>query len=187
VRAATSTSGTESSNGANSDPSAYSASAVYASGPLYATLAHEIHKNSFTSWDAATTITGTKAGVGFAFGGTKLAAVYETLNDDKANSPFSRNALYLALSQKLGRETIKLAYGIADDGDNPVTETGATQITAGIDHAFSKRTTIYALYSTMDNDRDATYGLGQSGAGGAFTPGAGEDPSVVSVGINHLF
>lgn len=187
ISAASVQTGTESSNGANSDPSAYSFSANYKSGSLYAALAHEIHKNGITSWDAGTTITGTKAGLGYSFGNTKVGAVYEMINDDKSNSQFSRNALYLALSQKLGKETIKFAYGVADDGDDPATESGATLMVAGIDHALSKRTTLYALYAATKNDKDATYGLGQGGAGGAFTPGVDEDPSVISFGINHSF
>ncbi len=185
-RAATSTKGTETSNGAVADPSGYSASAVYSSATLYAALAYESHKNNFATWDLGTTITGTKAGVGYTFGDTKIGLVYEALKDDLSNSQYTRNALYLALSHKLGNETIKLAYGSADDGDNPATETGATQITAGIDHALSKRTTIYALYSKMKNDANATYSMG---VGVAPIPGvgAGEDPSAVSIGINHSF
>ena len=82
---------------------------------------------------------------------------------------------------------VKIAYAKADDGDNPATKTGATMMAAGVDHTFSKRTTVYALYAKTKNEANATYGLGQGGAGGSFTPAAGEDPSVFSLGINHAF
>ncbi len=177
----------ETTNTNISDPSAHSFAATYKAGPLAVVAAHEIHKNGVTSWDDGTTITGTKLGAGYSFGETKLGFVYETLKDDKANSPYSRNAVYLSVIQKLGKEKIKLAYGKADDGEDTNTKTGATFMAVGIDHELSKRTTIYALYAATQNDKNATYGLGQSGAGGAYKPGADEDPSVISFGIVHAF
>ncbi|MDH4163951.1 MAG: porin [Nitrospirota bacterium] len=177
----------ETTNTAISDASAHSFSAAYKAGPLALAVAHEIHKSGIATWDAATTITGTRVGAGYAVGGTKIGLVYETLSDDKANSKYSRNALHAAVSQKFGKETVKLAYAKADDGEDPTTKTGATMIVAGIDHSFSKRTAVYALYAATKNDKDATYGLGQGGAGGAFKPGKDEDPSVISFGINHSF
>ena len=119
--------------------------------------------------------------------GTKVGLVYEALKNSVADDVCTRNAMYLAVSQKLGDETIKLAYGKADDGKNPATKTGATMTAVGVDHSFSKRTTAYVLYAKTKNDADATYGLGQSGAGGAYTPKAGESPSVISFGLNHNF
>jgi predicted porin len=186
LRAATEVTGSESDNTGTSAKSLYSASAVYKTGPLYAALGYETHKNGVTAWDTGTTITGGKVGVGLTFGGTTLGFVYEKLDDDNANSIYTRDAIYAAVSQKIGSETIKLAYGIADDGDDPATETGASQITAGVEHAFSKRTSVYALYTATDNDKDATYGIGQ-GQGVNFVPNAGEDPSSITIGINHNF
>lgn len=112
--------------------------------------------------------------------------VYEKLDDDTADSVYSRDAVYAAVSRKIGSETVKLAYGMAGDGEDPATETGASQITAGVEHAFSKRTSAYVLYTATDNDRDATYGIGQ-GQGADFVPNAGEDPSCLMIGINHKF
>jgi predicted porin len=185
--AASSVTGSETDSGAGSNSSLYSVAASYGAGPLYVTLADEIHKNGYTSWDDATTVTGTKAGVGYTFGDTKVGLVYESLKSDTPDSQFTRNAMYLSLKQKLGNETLKLAYGSAADGEDPTTETGAKLTVIGLDHTFSKRTTAYILYAKTDNDKDATYGLGQSGAGGAYKPSAGESPSVISIGMNHNF
>jgi len=184
-----STSGAESSNGATGNPYAYSVSATYATGPLYASLAYETHKNGYTDWDKSGNLknSGTKAGLGLTAGNTKVGLVYESLKDDTADSVNSRDAYYLAVSHTIGKETIKLAYGIAADGKDPGTKTGATLAAIGVDHAFSKRTTVYALYAAVKNDANATYGIGTGGAGGAYVPGAGEDPSVISVGLNHSF
>lgn len=186
ISAAASLTGSETNNGVASNASLYSASAVYKSGPLAVALAHEIHKNGAATWDAGTTVTGTRLGAGYTLGGTKIGFVFETLKSDLTNSEISRDAVYVAVSQKLGKETIKLAYGSADDGESTA-KTGATFMAVGLDHAFSKRTTAYVLYAATDNDANATYGLGQGGAGGAYKPAKDEDPSVVSFGVNFSF
>lgn len=187
---ARSVTGSESDNKQDSAASLTSASIAYDQSPLYLTAAYEVHKSGITSWDGRTVIKGAKFGAGYTVDatGTKIAAIYESLKDDAPKSNFSRNALYAALSQKFGAETLKVAYGKADDGEKDTTSTGATFMAAGVDHAFSKRTNVYALYASTKNDKDATYGLGQSGAGGAFTPTiAGKTSSVVSFGLNHSF
>ncbi len=188
IMAATSETGQEADNNTTPNASEQSISASYSNGPLYVALANEVHKNAYGSLDTADhKITGTKAGAGYTIGGTKIGLVYEDLKDDVSDSKNTRKAFSFAVSQKLGDETIKLAYGKADDGKDPNTKTGATLTAVGVDHSFSKRTTAYLLYAKMNNNDDATYGLGQSGAGGAYTPKAGEKPSVVSFGINHSF
>ncbi|MDA8101004.1 MAG: porin [Nitrospiraceae bacterium] len=187
---ARSVTGSETDNKQDSNASLTSAMIAYDQAPLYVTAAYEVHKSGITSWDSKTAIKGTKFGAGYTIEvtGTKLGVVYESLKDDASKSNFSRNAIYAAVSQKLGAETLKLAYGKASDGENDATKTGATFTAFGIDHAFSKRTTIYALYAKTSNNSDATYGLGQSGAGGAFTPSvAGKSPSVISLGMAHQF
>ena len=183
-----STTGSETNTTNAGNASLTSASVTYDAKPLFVTAAYEIHKNGYTAWDSdAYHNTGAKVGAGVAFGNTKIGAVYEKIRDAKPESDKTRSALYIAASQTFGKETIKIAYANADDGDNPATKTGATMMAVGIDHVLSKRTTVYALYAQTKNETNATYGLGQGGPGGSFTPGAGEDPSVVSFGINYVF
>ena len=183
-----STTGSEANNNGAGNSNLTSASVTYDVKPVYVAAAYEIHKNGYTSWDSDAYLnTGTKIGAGVALGGTRIGAVYEKIKDDKPESERTRAAIYVAASQAFGKETIKVAYGKADDGENPATRTGATMMAAGIDHTLSKRTTVYALYAKTKNDDNAAYGLGQGGAGGSFTPAAGENPSVLSFGINHTF
>ena len=180
--------GMESNNNSAGNASLSSASVSYDAKPVYFSAAYEIHKNGYTIWDSdGSENKGTKFGAGLSFGNTKISAVYEMIKDEKPNSDKTRNAWYIAASQTFGKETIKIAYANASDGDNPATNTGATWMAVGIDHALSKRATIYALYAQTKNETNATYGLGTAGPGGSFTPGAGEDPSVVSFGINYIF
>ena len=181
--------GTESNNDTAQTADAYSASATYNAGPLALALAYEVHQNGIASgWDSTgkKKNAGAKLGAGYTIGGTKIGLVYESLKDDNANSAITRDALYLAVSQKLGNETIKLAFGSAADGKSTA-DTAATMMAIGADHAFSKRTSAYVLYAAVANAKGATYGLGQGGAGGAYKPAADEDPSVFSFGINHSF
>jgi predicted porin len=188
VMAAKSTTGQETDTSTAGDKAEYSFSASYAGGPVYVAIANEVHKNGFGSFDTlGHKMTGTKAGAGVTIQGTKIGLVYEELKNDVADSASTRNAYYAAVSQKIGDETIKIAYGKAEDGKSPTTKTGATFTAAGVDHSFSKRTTAYVLYAKTKNDTDATYGLGTSGAGGAYTPNKHESPSVVSFGVNHSF
>jgi predicted porin len=183
-----STTGSETNNNSAGNASLSSASVFYDATPVYFSAAYEIHKNGYTTWDSdGSKNTGTKFGAGLTFGNTKISAVYEMIKDEKSNSDKTRNAWYIAASQTFGKETIKIAYANASDGDNPATKTGATWMAVGIDHALSKRATVYALYAQTKNETNATYGLGTSGPGGSFTPNAGQDPSVVSFGINYVF
>jgi len=184
-----STTGSETNTTSAGNASLTSASVTYDAKPLFITAAYEVHRNGyFTNWDSnAYQNTGTKFGAGAAFGNTKINAVYEMISDDKPNSEKTRSALWIGASQTFGKETIKIAYAMADDGDNPATKTGATMMAVGLDHAFSKRTTVYALYAATKNEADATYGFGQGGPGGSFVPNKGEDPSVVSFGMSYLF
>jgi predicted porin len=181
--------GSEASNGTSGNSNLTSASVAYDVKPVYVTVAYEIHKNGYiTNWDSdAYKNTGLKVGAGIAFGKTKINTVYEKLDDDRPNSEKTRDAVYVSASQAFGKETIKIAYAVADDGDNPATKTGATMMAIGLDHAFSKSTTVYAVYAMTKNDDNATYGLGVGGPGGTFVPSAGNDPSVVSFGINYVF
>lgn len=186
VTLATVHTGTEANN-TGPNPFAYSASAVYSSGPLSAALAYEVHKNGAAVWDDHDNpVTGTKLGLGYTLGDLKLGLVYEMLDGDN-NKQYTRDALYVSGEMKFGNEKLKLALGQAKDTDAQA-DTGATLIAAGIEHGFSKRTAIYALYAMTRNDDNATYGIGQGGAGGKYQPtAAGEDPSCISIGMQYNF
>ena len=61
---------------------------------------------------------------------------------------------------------------------------GADTWALGLSHHFSKRTEVYAIYTTMDNDDDSSWNLnrgsGSSPSGGAVT-GEDVDPPATSV------
>lgn len=172
----------------------HSVAGVYENGPYYATLAYESHKNEANSTGGISTGTriydtkGWKIGLGYTFNhdNTKVNFVYEDLAQDDVATLLDREAWYLALTHKMGSNTLKAAYAQADDNDAGA-NTGADWFVLGLDHSLSKRTTVYALYANTDNDSAAQYGLGTGASSGAVRPTSGIDASTFSIGINHDF
>jgi predicted porin len=189
----------ETNNTANKDGKAYSLTGVYSNGPMFASLSYEQAKDiNASSTDVvggtlATTLasltkaTGTKLGLGYNFGAATVGFIAERIKVEDAVGSDTRNAFYLNGSYKMGSNVLKAAYGQANDWSD-TSDTSARQFVIGVDHNLSKRTVAYALYSKMNNDTAGGYGLGGNGAGGAFGPAAaGQDPSVISLGMKHSF
>jgi predicted porin len=82
----------------------------------------------------------------------------------------------------MGAVALKGSYGKANS--NATANTGAKLYTVGADYSFSKRTTVYALYTQIKNDSAATYNFALNGASGI---GAGDKPSGFSLGMKHIF
>jgi len=174
------------------NPSAWSMAGIYDNGPLFASLAYEIQKSQVVATPADLfTTKGTKLGLGYKFGATKVGFVHERLNDDNpvtanANAG-TRNAYLLNVAHTMGANVIKASYGKASDGATAA-DTSAKNWTIGVDHNLSKRTSVYALYTKTDNAAGATYGVGGAGAGGLYNAAAvGEDPRAFSLGMKHSF
>ncbi len=177
----------------------YSLSAAYEDGPWLASLSYETHKNessTFAANGALPAITGVTANthgakLGFAYtfnqDKTKVAFVYEMLDQKAARTVFDRNAWYLGVSHKIGDNTIKVAYAKADANDQ-TPDSGANFYVVGVAHKMAPRTELFALYAAMNNDTNGRYGLGLTGGTGAVAAGAvGANLSSFSVGINHDF
>lgn len=182
--------------------SAYALSGVYASGPITGALAYAVH-------DFGTTATGTlgtavagdvnkkeralKVAGGYAVDQFSVNLVFEKSTDDMAapgSTSSDRKAWYLGGKYNLsGTDAVKLAYTSAGNVGNPAANnTSVKQISVGYDHAMSKRTKVYALWSKVTNDTAAAYGLGTGVSTGAVAASAvNADPSAVSIGVKHSF
>ena len=185
------------------NPHYYSASGVYTNGPIYATLAYENNKTvannaqdlTFRNW---------RTGVGYSFAGFKFGVAYERIRANGQSPAVGpaiakeayRNAWYLPVSYQFGNNTIKAAYTHAGKsnqksgaGLDMSGNDGAKQWALGFDHAMSKRTNLYALYTQVRNDSNGVYGLGGAGTGIAPVAPAsvGEDPKGFSIGMVHKF
>lgn len=199
----------------------WSLSLNYANGPIFATAAHEENEGARSNIATATTVgyastttavkgKATKLGFGYNFGATKVGLIWERIKDNAnasaAASSYSafantnsrdRKAWYLGAAHSIGKVTLKGAYNKMGDMDG-LTESGAKQWTLGADYALSKRTSVYALYTKMNNEQNAAYSLGQGGtsmgtnvmgtaSAGVADARGGADPKAFAVGMVHTF
>lgn len=168
-----------------SDPDLWSLAAKYTSGPLYLAAAWEKDFDYAATSDRSSV----KLGAGYSFGNTRLGGVYERMSQS-GDGVFDRDAFYLSAVHKLGNIALKAAYGRADDSDAVGGDDGASLWAVGADYSLSKRSTLYAIYASLNNDTNGRFTMGQgTGANtGAVTPTAGgQDPGAFSLGLRHTF
>jgi predicted porin len=198
--------GAQNENGNNTatttvnNPRYYSANTTYANGPIFATVAYEDNKVvasdanniSYKNW---------RTGFGYSFAGFKVGLAYERIkgsgngNATGGSQELRRSAWYLPVSYQFGSNTIKVAFTHAGKSNQKLSGTdlsgsdGAKQVAVGFDHAMSKRTNIYALYTQVRNDNNGSYAIGSGGSGiaGVLPASYGADPKAMSVGIIHKF
>jgi predicted porin len=202
----------------------WSLSATYERGPMFLAGGYELfrgHNNNNAAGD--NDLYAWKVGFGYELGNSKIGFIYEDINHDGDDDEYafdtdvhgtaldgtgefaygtmSRDAFVANFSHKFGANVVKLAYGKADDSDRADADDGADMWAAGVEHIFSNRTKVYAIYTLMDNDQDGNYGLYNPGntqatmrnSGGDKDNyyiggnGAGDDISAFSVGIVHTF
>lgn len=163
----------------DSDRNLASVNGSYASGPLYLAVAFESLGNITGTDDA----TATRLGASWTLAqATTLAGVWESADRGGVNG--DRDAWYLNVAHKMGAHTLKAAVAAAGEMGGAA-DTGALQYTLGWAHDFSRSTDIYALYTVVDNDAGATYGLWSGSQ--AIAGFANESVSSLSVGLNHRF
>lgn len=193
---------------------AWSAALLYTNGTLNLNLGYEIH--NFGSAGSGTlgpavSVGGTPATLdGLKEEAWKVAAsyvldpvivyvVYEKTEDDlggvvglpKGSDLFGHRSIYLGTKYQFGKNVLKAAY--TDMGDLEMDgngdDTGATQLSIGYDRQLDRSTSVYILYTKLDNDDKATYSLSapEGSTGGVAASAPGEDPSAISIGINHKF
>lgn len=180
----------EAGNASNTDPTFYSLSGTYANGPIFAALAYENNK-SVTAGNVDTTLKTTRAAFGYTFGDAKVGLAYEKEKADVSDGTHADGkALYLSGQYNMGANAIKLAYTKRYDfgGDASCTDCGANQWAIGLDHNMSKRTKVYALYTTVRNDTNAAYSLAGGATGVApVNAMAGDNARALSLGMTHTF
>jgi predicted porin len=137
----------------------------------------------------ATAFTAYRLGAGYSFGSAKVVGLYQT-----AKIVTSSDAYGLGGSYKVGAAgTIKGQYYIANNSNAAGNQQGGTLTTVGYDHALSKNTTAYAVYSLAHNNGDTATGgtmttdMTGSGAGSNVNAMTGKDNSVIAVGLIHNF
>jgi predicted porin len=104
---------------------------------------------------------------------------------------FDRDVMSIGLGWKMGKNTIKFQYAMANDLDcatlgSACDDTGATMYGIGLDHALSKESTVYIMYAATQND-DAPWRVTSGGGhaddvGTSIVNGEVQDPSSISAG-----
>ncbi|MDX2463282.1 MAG: porin, partial [Porticoccus sp.] len=85
---------------------------------------------------------------------------------------------------KAGMNTFKLQYTASE---TDVDKSEAAIVAVGVDHAFSKKTKVYAVYAGIANDDNRDAGFTNSGHDATVAAAAGEDATGFSLGMIHKF
>lgn len=168
-------------NGTASDPRLYSLAASYANGPLFASLAYESQKEVDVDTDAK----GMKLGLGYNFGNLVLGGVYERLRAKDSLGSADRNAWMLGAGYTMGNIVMKAQYATAGEFDSGADD-AAKYYAVGADYILSKRTKVYAMYTSLDNDSGASYTFANA-TSDSFAPELGVNPTAFSLGVRHTF
>ena len=197
----------------NKKGNAWSAMANYSNGPWYGALAYERHNvgNATGSLGLGTIAAGTrfasinttttaalnladrqehawKLGVGYSANNFRVGMAYEKTGDDfnGGSDMLGHHSWYLSGGYTFGNNEVKAAYTSMGQLGN-FSNTGAKQWAIGLDHNFSKRTKVFALYTKLSNDTQSGFSLTGGGNGGPQGSAANSDPSAWSFGMKHSF
>jgi predicted porin len=164
-------------------------SGQYAAGPMAIVAAYSKHDD-----DQANTAVNGREDTAYLIGGTyqigpvKLGLTYiDAEIETGVGATTERKSWNIAADWKLsGPHSIKVGYADAGDAKTSAgggANTGAKLFQIGYGHALSKRTSASLTYARMSNDSAGTYMFtGHSG-----TPRAGDDSSVIVLGLVHTF
>ncbi|OOZ39501.1 hypothetical protein BOW53_11360 [Solemya pervernicosa gill symbiont] len=161
----------------NNNTDAFSVSASYSSGGLMVGGAFERHNH-----DGGVTNDGIELGASMTMGETSVGLLWENLDGD---SNTDRDAWAVYLTQGFGNNTAKVLYTTVNESSNNLDE--ASMWAIGLDHAMSKRTSVYGMYASLENDDNSQRSLGGVDHGDILTYNSGADQSGFSMGIVHSF
>jgi len=168
----------------NSDNSAIAFNVIYNNGPMLVGLAYSDYSDDLFGPNAENQSTWRLAG-SYKFGDFKVLGSYTDVSDAMGNDGNDTYIYTVGGSYSMGNNTIKLQYANRDEYDN-FDDTGADQWAIGLDHAMSKRTTLYVEYATLSNDDNSASKSWQT-MGNSAAAVAGEDTDGFGVGIIHKF
>jgi predicted porin len=187
--------------------------------PFYASLAYEVHNlgaagtgtlaggaaNVYTS--AGSNESATRLGLGYKQDAFEVNLVYEKTSDNLGGTGapaflgapatvvgadvYGHSTYYLAGKHNIGSDAVKVAYSRAGNlaGAAAGADTSANQLAVGYDHNLSKRTTLYALYTRLNNGTNVKYALSSAAIADGTTAAsaAGAALSALSFGLQHTF
>ncbi len=165
------------------DTPLYVVAAMYDNGPISLLLDYENLKikrgNNLTGSDMEYDLW--VAGGSYDFGVVKLSAYYEnTKGSNRASrgdvagitAPTSDGDGWLVGLEAPVTSNIKLKASYVQANDDRTTQSDCSKWGFGGEYAFSKRTTAYATYAKINNDRGARCGITKNATGGGANPNA---------------
>lgn len=155
---------------------------------VYAAFAYEVRNDASvtTTKDTATRLVGK-----FTLGDFWVGATIERLKvNTSLTANYTQSNNEVAAQYKLGASNIGLSYVKA--GKTAVANTGASQVSLRYGYNFSKRTELFAAYSSLKNDAvdAATAGSGGTygfSAGTKYGTAAGSKSTALGLGLIHSF
>jgi predicted porin len=185
----------------------WGAAGFYNNGPLQVGLGYErnVKVRGPDLSDTAWTITGA-----YNFGVVRPALVYERLDYDTPSGDLKRNFWGVSATAPIGPGVLYAFYGDASNGKGGAatgtrvggltkgSDTGSKQWEVSYTYPLSKRTSVYAGYVKLDNDRNAAYSFNINGysintscngTGSAADQACGGNgkPGGLVLGMIHLF
>ena len=171
-------------------PSLTSIALIYDEGPYYLTLAQEIHHEY---QGPGLKDTGTKIALAYKFGDTRVSGVAEKLKYGTLTGQLERKSYYISVTHQIDRHVIRFGIALAGDVSGESTQkigflkkgqgTGAVHATLGYDYNFSKRTSVFAYYTQLKNEKNGIYDLAINSLG--VSPGA--TLKGVALGVRQFF
>lgn len=171
-----------------------SVAGMYKAGPIDAIAAYQTQSNEIGDGvfgtgapNRAINSSAWKVGGSYTTDLFALSGVYESMRNGGGGGGAS--AYYLSGKYNMTSEdTLKLAFADLSGTTDKANKSGATQYSLGYDHKMTNHTTLYALYTSLNNDKSAAYQLGGNSASSSTSASAlGRDPTAFSVGMKHSF
>jgi predicted porin len=153
---------------------------AYANGPVSVAYANQVTKGGVATTSAADTEKWTTDFLAAAYdlGVAKLSLGYKTDKLSFANNATLKSMIY-GVAAPMGALTLKASFVTAKDGGNKM----ANQVAVGAVYDLSKRTSVYAAYSTLKNE----VGYGKSVGSAAASDFTGLRSKGFEAGIKHNF
>jgi predicted porin len=131
----------------------------------------------------ATTDSAARLVARYSLGDFWIGATVESIKvNTSATASYNQSNSELVGSYKLGASTIALSYAKA--GNTATSATGANQVSLRYGMNLSKRTELFAAYTSLKNDTAGAYGFS---TGTAFGTNAGSTQTATGLGVIHSF
>lgn len=156
-----------------------SMSATYDQDALYAAVGFESRPDQTT---VGKSDSGVRLAAMYSLGDAALGAMAERLTIQGAATSVSQTNMEFVGKYKLDKNVFALSVAKAGNVGTAAT-TGATQLSLRLGHNFSKRTELFAAYTSLKNDtNNGAYSLST-----VFAAQAGSKQSAMGVGLTHSF